>query len=211
MLVAVDPVAEVVEQAIEADVDLLLCHHPLLLRPVHSVATTTPAGWVLSRLIRAGVALLSATPMPMRPGRGVRRAGERLGGRRHDGAAAGTRRRSGGAVRRLRPRRGCGCVARRRPPRAGVVGDYRRCAFRSTGTGTYEVPLDGDPYLGTPGERCGAGEERLEFTLPQSSIPAVIAAVRAGASYEEPAYEVLPMLAGPRHTGIGRVGGSPRR
>ena len=57
VLFAVDPTAAVVDEAIAWGADLLVTHHPLLLRPVHSVAATTFKGAVLHRLIRAGVAL----------------------------------------------------------------------------------------------------------------------------------------------------------
>jgi dinuclear metal center YbgI/SA1388 family protein len=57
---AVDPVEQVVDEALAADADLLITHHPLLLRPVSSVAATTPAGRVVHRLVRGGCALLAA-------------------------------------------------------------------------------------------------------------------------------------------------------
>jgi dinuclear metal center YbgI/SA1388 family protein len=60
VLVAVDPLPAVVDEAIAVGADLLVTHHPLLLRGVHTVATTAPKGSVIHRLIRAGTALFSA-------------------------------------------------------------------------------------------------------------------------------------------------------
>ena len=60
VLFAVDPVAEVVDEAIEWGADLIVTHHPLLLRPVHGVPATTPKGRLVHRLIRAGTALFTA-------------------------------------------------------------------------------------------------------------------------------------------------------
>ena len=60
VLVAVDPLPAVVEEAVAAGADLLVTHHPLLLRGVHGVATTGPKGSAVHRLIRHGVALFSA-------------------------------------------------------------------------------------------------------------------------------------------------------
>lgn len=57
---AVDPTLQVIEEAINDDVDLLVTHHPLLLRGVHTVATTTAKGAALTRAIRAGMALVTA-------------------------------------------------------------------------------------------------------------------------------------------------------
>jgi len=60
VLVAVDPTPEVVEEACDREVDLLVVHHPLLLRPVTSVAALTAKGRIVHRLISAGVALFTA-------------------------------------------------------------------------------------------------------------------------------------------------------
>src|SRR5262249_59150014 len=60
ILLAVDCVAETVDEAIDLGAQMLITHHPLLLRGVHSVATTTYKGALVHRLIRHGVALLVA-------------------------------------------------------------------------------------------------------------------------------------------------------
>jgi len=57
---AVDAVLDTVDEAIDARADLLLVHHPLLLRGVTTVAEDRYKGAALSRLIRAGVALVAA-------------------------------------------------------------------------------------------------------------------------------------------------------
>lgn len=60
VLVAVDPTPETVDEAISSGAQLLVTHHPLLLRGVHGVGADTPKGALLHRLIRAGVALFTA-------------------------------------------------------------------------------------------------------------------------------------------------------
>ncbi|MBO2453886.1 Nif3-like dinuclear metal center hexameric protein [Actinomadura barringtoniae] len=60
VLFAVDPVAAVVDEALEWSADLIVTHHPLLLRGVTSVAATTPKGRLIHRLITAGTALYTA-------------------------------------------------------------------------------------------------------------------------------------------------------
>lgn len=57
---AVDAVAATVDEAIDLGADLLLVHHPLLLRGVTSVAGDRYKGAVLSRLIKADCALVAA-------------------------------------------------------------------------------------------------------------------------------------------------------
>lgn len=60
VLFAVDPVAAVIGEALEWGADLVVTHHPLLLRGVHSVAATTPKGRLVHRMITNGVALYTA-------------------------------------------------------------------------------------------------------------------------------------------------------
>ncbi|WP_150306433.1 Nif3-like dinuclear metal center hexameric protein [Planctomonas psychrotolerans] len=57
---AVDAVAATVDEAIDLRADLLLVHHPLLLRGVTSVAEDRVKGALLARLIRAGCGLVAA-------------------------------------------------------------------------------------------------------------------------------------------------------
>jgi dinuclear metal center YbgI/SA1388 family protein len=60
VLFAVDPVDEVADEALGWGADLIVTHHPLLLRPVHGVPATTPKGRLVHRLIRSGTALFTA-------------------------------------------------------------------------------------------------------------------------------------------------------
>jgi dinuclear metal center YbgI/SA1388 family protein len=60
ILLAVDAVPDVADEAVESGADLLLVHHPLLLRGVTTVAEDRYKGAVLARLIRGGCALISA-------------------------------------------------------------------------------------------------------------------------------------------------------
>jgi dinuclear metal center YbgI/SA1388 family protein len=56
----VDVVEATVGEALDWGADLLVAHHPLLLRGVTAIPTTTPKGRTLHRLIQAGAALFVA-------------------------------------------------------------------------------------------------------------------------------------------------------
>jgi len=60
VLLAVDSVLEVADEAIAAGAQMIVTHHPLLLRGVHSVAADTGKGAMVHLLISSGVALYSA-------------------------------------------------------------------------------------------------------------------------------------------------------
>ncbi|HYN28585.1 MAG TPA: Nif3-like dinuclear metal center hexameric protein [Dermatophilaceae bacterium] len=58
--VALDPTLAVIAEAVDAQADLLVTHHPLLLRGVHSVATTSAKGAGVTSLVVGDVALYVA-------------------------------------------------------------------------------------------------------------------------------------------------------
>jgi dinuclear metal center YbgI/SA1388 family protein len=60
VLLAVDADPATVREAVETGADLLLTHHPLLFRPVQSVAADSAKGALVHRLIRSGIAHFSA-------------------------------------------------------------------------------------------------------------------------------------------------------
>jgi len=60
ILLCVDAVASTVDQAIEMESDLLLAHHPLLMRGVTTVNEHAYKGKLVTKLIRGNVALLAA-------------------------------------------------------------------------------------------------------------------------------------------------------
>ena len=60
ILCVVDCVPETVDQALSERADLIVAHHPLLLKPVSSIAPDTYKGRIIHRLIRQDVALYCA-------------------------------------------------------------------------------------------------------------------------------------------------------
>ena len=71
VLYAVDPVRDVVDEAIRSGAQALVVHHPLLYRPVSRVATDEPKGRVIHDLIRHGVGLYVAHTNADTPAYGV--------------------------------------------------------------------------------------------------------------------------------------------
>lgn len=59
IMFAVDPTLEVIDEALEWGAQLLITHHPLLLKGVNSVAATSGKGRAIHRLIEGGCALLT--------------------------------------------------------------------------------------------------------------------------------------------------------
>jgi hypothetical protein len=77
---------------------------------------------------------------------------------------------------------------------AGRIGEYERCSWYGEGTGTFR-PLPGArPTVGAIGVEERVPELRLETVYPEERHADVIAALRAAHPYEEPAFDILPLL-----------------
>ena len=60
ILLAVDPTLDVVAEAVAIGADLIVTHHPLLLKGIHSVATTSAKGATITELLVNDIALYCA-------------------------------------------------------------------------------------------------------------------------------------------------------
>jgi dinuclear metal center YbgI/SA1388 family protein len=207
VLLAVDPMRAVIDEAIGRQADLILAHHPLLLRGVNSVAATTPKGRVVHDLIRAGTALHVCHTNADNANPGVSDA---------LAAALGLR-----DTRPLKPlpeapmdklvvyvpqAEADALIDALASAGAGRIGDYERCAWSTTGEGTFRPLAGANPSLGRVGDVERVPEARVEMVLPRHRRRAVVEALRAAHSYEEPAYDVFELAALPGGQGGGRVG-----
>lgn len=211
VLLAIDPVETVVDEAIEMGADLIVAHHPLLLRGVTSVSTDTPKGAMVHRLIRAGIALYVAHTNADAASGGVNEAlAELLGltGTRPLQDQPGTEldllityvpTDDAEAVRQALGAAG-----------AGEVGEYTGCAWSVTGRGEFTPVGAADPTIGTVGEHTRVEEARLEMVVPPARRSDVVTALRQAHPYEEPAFSLVPTTPAPTGAGLGRIGTLPR-
>jgi hypothetical protein len=77
---------------------------------------------------------------------------------------------------------------------AGRIGDYERCSWYVEGTGTFLGGETTTPTLGERGREERVSELRLEIVFPEERHDAVLAALRRAHPYEEPAFDVYPLL-----------------
>jgi hypothetical protein len=77
---------------------------------------------------------------------------------------------------------------------AGRIGDYERCSWYTEGTGTFVGGPGTDPAVGERGVEERVPELRLETVFPEARHDDVVAALRRAHPYEEPAFDVYPLL-----------------
>jgi dinuclear metal center YbgI/SA1388 family protein len=200
----------VVAEAVAEKADLIVSHHPILFRGAKRLSTASADGRLLWPLARAGVAVYSPHT-----------AFDNTAGGINDSLA---RRLGLTEVTALRPRdaeRKCKVVVfvpdadlgkvsdAMFAAGAGVIGEYEHCSFRLAGTGTFFGTEGTNPTVGAKGRREAVSEWRLEVVCPEAILPAVLQAMRAAHSYEEPAFDVYSLKPLPGPGGEGRVGVLP--
>ncbi len=208
VLLAVDPVQAVVDEAVATEADLVVTHHPLLLKGVHSVAATTPKGRVVHTLVRHGITLHTCHTNADSPAYGVSESLALALGVTDlapldpdpidplDAWIVYVPRDAADAV-----------AAAMHDAGAGAVGAYDRCQFVSDGTGSFRPGPDADPAIGTPGDVEHVAERRVEVVAARRLRTAVLAAMRSAHPYEEVAYTVSEIADVPdAGRGSGRIG-----
>ncbi|HET9658340.1 MAG TPA: Nif3-like dinuclear metal center hexameric protein [Kineosporiaceae bacterium] len=198
VLLAIDPVAAVVDEALTWHADLLVSHHPLLLRPVHGVAADTAKGRMVHQLIRGGCALYTAHTNADVASPGVSDALARILGLTDlEPLSADPVDPVDKIVTFVPEDHAEKLVDAITAAGAGEVGEYSRVAWTSVGTGSHLAQeVDGEE----------GAQRRVEAVLPRARRASVIAALRATHPDTQAWFDIYEMAAwsGPR--GIGRVG-----
>jgi dinuclear metal center YbgI/SA1388 family protein len=194
-------------EAVEAGVQLIVTHHPILFRAAKRLTADTPEGRTVLALARAGVAVYC----PHTAFDNTRDGINDLLARRLDLAD----------TRPLRPKdaRGQYKVVVFVPDSdlnrvadamfaagAGNIGQYSQCSFRLAGTGTFFGSEASNPTVGRKGTREDVSEWRLEAVCPPDKVDDVVAAIRRSHSYEEPAYDIYALRPTGALAGEGRIG-----
>lgn len=211
VLLAVDPVQAVADEAVELGADLVIVHHPLYLKGTTSVAATTAKGRVVHTLVRSGAGLLTAHTNADAPVGGVSEAIALALGLEdvlpldpdpvdpRDKLVTFVPAPDADVVRAALAAAG-----------AGTLGAYEEASFSSAGEGRFRPGSGANPAIGSVGELEVVDEVRIEVVFARHLRAAVVAALVAAHRYEEPAYDVIELVSLPDPTrGSGRIGTLP--
>jgi dinuclear metal center YbgI/SA1388 family protein len=89
---------------------------------------------------------------------------------------------------------------------AGNIGNYSDCSFSAAGSGTFKGNADSDPYVGEPGVRHTEEEARIETVYPSNLESKILMALILAHPYEEVAYDLFTLTNQHQQVGSGMVG-----
>lgn len=207
VMIALDVLERVVDEAVEGNVDLIIAHHPLIYRPLKRIDTSTSKGRVIEKLVKHDIAVYAAHTNLDVAASGVNdwladqlqlQDSEVLSPTYEDKLV-----KLSVFVPRTHQEQVKQAIGN---AGAGHVGNYSHCTFTSEGTGTF-IPLEGTtPFIGTEGQLEKVEEVRIESIMPQSLQQTVVAAMKKAHPYEEVAYDLYPLLNNGNELGIGKIG-----
>jgi dinuclear metal center YbgI/SA1388 family protein len=205
--VALDPTPDVVQNACESGVDLLITHHPLIFLPLKSINFSEPLGSIIQMASCHRLAIFSAHTNLDNAGDGLndvlaRRIGlshlKVLGHAKNDEMYK--------LVVYVPAAYEQEVITSFIETKAGEIGTYSCCSFRNKGKGTFKPGPFSKPFVGNVGEISHIDEVRIETVVRKNDLIGVIDHMKKNHPYETMAYDVYPLFSSKGTQGNGRVG-----
>ncbi len=89
---------------------------------------------------------------------------------------------------------------------AGVIGNYDQCSYNLEGKGSFRAGNNTNPFVGNKGEIHFENEVRVETIFPKYLKNKVVSALIKSHPYEEVAYDLYPLQNDYDRAGLGIVG-----
>ncbi|MDE5417990.1 Nif3-like dinuclear metal center hexameric protein [Labilibaculum sp. DW002] len=89
---------------------------------------------------------------------------------------------------------------------AGRIGNYDSCSFNSKGEGTFKANEGTKPYVGKQGELHTEPETRIETVFPKHLQGKILAALLKNHPYEEVAFDIYQLENVNPNVGLGMIG-----
>lgn len=209
VLLALDVNKETVKEAKENNFNFIVSHHPILFKGIKSITPTSDIGSILIDAITHNISIYSAHTSLDNARFGVSyRMADKLK-LQH--------------IHTLQPQASKLCKLVVFAPTAyaesikralaksgaGEIGDYRGCSYSMDGLGAYEATANAHPFIGEIGELHEEAETRIEVILPKRLLSQSLKAMLKVHPYEEPAYDIIPLLNNDAYSGSGAIGALP--
>jgi dinuclear metal center YbgI/SA1388 family protein len=207
VMIALDVLEEVVDEAIAKNVQLIIAHHPLIFRPLQRITSDDPSGRLIEKLIKNDIAVYAAhTNLDIAKGGVNDLLAEALGLKDTKVLFPTTETKLKKLV--VFVPKGHEEVVREAIGRAGAgsIGDYQFCSFSSSGTGRFLPGEAANPFIGSNGNLEVVGEVRVETIYPAHLEKKLVSAMIKAHPYEEVAYDLIPLDNKGETLGLGRVG-----
>jgi dinuclear metal center YbgI/SA1388 family protein len=207
IMVTLDVLETVVDEAIENEVDLIIAHHPLFFKPLNQINLDHWRGRLIKKLIDHDITVFAAhTNLDVATG-GVNDMLADLLGLENKDILVETNQESLYKIAIYVPETHVSAITDALSNEgAGHIGNYSDCTFQTNGTGTFK-PLSGaNPFIGELDKIESVQEVKVETIVKNSNLSNTLTAIINAHPYEEVAYDVYPLNNKGESYGLGRIG-----
>ncbi len=209
VLLCIDVVEEVVDEAIRKNCNLIISHHPLIFGSLKRITGQNETQRCIIKAIKNDIAVYSAHTNMDNVIKGVNgKIAEKTGLVN---------------IRILQPKQNILIKLVTYVPKdyskkvrnalfeagAGNIGKYDSCSYNLEGFGTFRAGEEANPFVGKPGEIHTETETRIEVIFPEYLKNKLLQALVKVHPYEEPAFDFIPLKNTWNEVGAGIVGELP--
>jgi len=209
VLVTLDCTEAVVDEAISAQCNLIVAHHPILFKGLKKITGKTYVERTIIKAIKHDIAIYAIHTNLDNVQLGVnRRIAEKIGLVN---------------LRALQPRTDTlhklvtfvplshadAVTNELHRAGAGHIGNYSQCSFQVEGVGTFLPSTEAKPFVGQALVSEHVVERRVEVILPGDRSEAVLDALKKSHPYEEVAYYLTALRNENQEVGAGLIGDLP--
>lgn len=207
VMVALDVLESVVDEAVQEGVDLIIAHHPIIFRPIKALNMDSAYGRTIEKLIKNDITVYVAhTNLDVAPG-GVNDLMAEAIGLEDVKVLVETTEDPLKKLAVFVPEENADDVRNALGNAgAGHIGNYSHCTFNTKGTGTFKPGEGTNPHIGEQGKMEYVHEVKIESVFPASLEKKVLRAMVNAHPYEEVAYDVYHLAVSGQKYGLGRIG-----
>jgi dinuclear metal center YbgI/SA1388 family protein len=207
IMITLDVLENVIDEAIEKQVDLIISHHAIIYRPLKTMRTDQGQSKLVAKCIQHDIAVYVAhTNLDIVEGglndwlakaldlRQLKILSPTFSESLYK-VAVYVPKSHADQVREAMGRQG-----------AGDIGDYSYCSFNTQGMGTFRPEKGATPFIGSIGKLEQVEEVKIETVVAKKQLKPVIQAMLQAHPYEEVAYDHFLLENKGETYGLGRIG-----
>lgn len=195
IMFTLDVLEEVVDEAVEEGVDMIIAHHPFLYRPLKKIDIETAQGRMIRKLIKHDIIVYAAhTNLDIAQG-GVNDILADLLELRDTQVIVPTYQEEYTKIVVFVPEDAADAVRNAlMQAGAGQIGtEYQECSYETLGTGRFKPSKNANPAIGEKEVLAEVPELRLEAIVRSGLARAAARAAQDAHPYEEPAIDIYPL------------------
>ncbi|GAA0104377.1 Nif3-like dinuclear metal center hexameric protein [Paraclostridium sordellii] len=207
IMVVLEANEEVVNEAIEKEIDLIITHHPFIFSKMKKVTTQDLKGKLIHKLIKNNISIYSMHTNFDIAFDGLNDYFVELLNLKDAKILEKTNSEVLYKLAVYVPKTHLDKVrSALGNADAGHLGNYKECSFSIEGEGRFKPCEGANPYIGEEGALESVNEVKIETIVPQKILGGVINAMIKSHPYEEVAYDLYKLENKGESVGLGRYG-----